>query len=80
MRVAARGDARLLVPSANEGAAGAPPAGLAGLLGRLPFASIGLGAGGGAAPLTEKRTGTAFPEELEYCAGQRGCPVVTGAG
>lgn len=47
------------------------------------FASIGAGLLGSPAappPVQEKRTGTVFPGELEYCAGRRGCPAIAGAG
>ncbi|KAL4448872.1 hypothetical protein ABPG77_007589 [Micractinium sp. CCAP 211/92] len=40
----------------------------------IPFASLT------AAAVTERRTNTLFPGELEHCAGQKGCPVIAGAG
>lgn len=75
---------RLLAAEAPQG----PAAGLWGLLGRAPFASLvgaalgGSGSSGAAAPppVTERRTGTCFAGELEYCAGKRGCPIIAGAG
>lgn len=95
MRLVARGDASLLF-SDQAGASGKPAAawtsspdgGLRALLARTPFASIGASLQGGApaaatAPpqaVTERRTKTVFPGELEHCAGQTGCPVVAGVG
>ena len=85
-RFEARGDATALLglpaqptSSGSSQTLGSTP--IARLL--LPFANIGLGAAAAAAvppPLKERTTGVSFAGEVDYCAGQRGCPVITGAG
>lgn len=88
MRLVARGDASSLFDQAPAPAAASisSDGGLRALLARTPFASIGASLQGGApaaAPtpaVTEQRTKTVFPGELEHCAGQTGCPVVAGVG
>lgn len=92
MKFTARGDASLLTcggsPQNNaQQPAAAPAASLRGLLGRgLPaFASLGAALMGGpaaAAPaeVVERRTKTIFPGEFCLSDGQRGCPIIAGAG
>lgn len=88
MRLVARGDASgLFTPAdAPSAACSSSDGGLRALLARTPFASIGAGLPGPAAAaassatVTERRTKTVFPGELEYCAGRKGCPVVAGVG
>ena len=78
MRFEARGDASRLLANSQADLAG-PSVSPVGRL--LRFASIGLGAAAAVPlPLKERTTGTVFNGEVDYCAGQRGCPVITGAG
>lgn len=87
MRFEVRGDASLLQASSQASAPSTTACRAqevdrrAALLLR-PFASIAAAAAAAAAPLPlkERTTGTLFNGEVDYCAGQRGCPVITGAG
>lgn len=83
MRFVCAGDASELALAGDRGAQ--PPAGataqtrglfasISAAMSGAPFASLS------AAAVTERRTNTSFPGELEHCAGQKGCPVITGAG
>ena len=85
MRFEARGNASLLLPSSAEpsssSCAAPPPRAAAGV--RTLFASLGsalLGTAAAPPPVKERATGTVFGGEVDYCAGKRGCPVITGAG
>lgn len=66
-------------PPAGPGLQPLPPA--RGLFASLSAAMTGAPfASPAATAVTERRTNTSFPGELEHCAGQKGCPVITGAG
>ena len=85
MRFVAGGDASSLLggpaqPTSSGSGVARSATPIARLL--LPFANIGLAAAAAAVPppVKERATGTLFNGEVDYCAGQRGCPVITGAG
>lgn len=85
MRFATRGDASLLLCSSAEptSSSRADPAPRAAGGVRTLFASLSgalLGSAAAPPPVKERATGTVFGGEVDYCAGKRGCPVITGTG
>ena len=90
MNFTARGDASLLLCGGSAEGRQPTAATAASLRGPLgcgapAFASLGAALMGGPTPavpaaVVERRTKTAFPGEFCLSDGQRGCPIITGAG